>query len=249
MQIHAEYTLHGHFHFLKHLLQGAQKLVFFLDQESGIRSACHSAFLERILDKSCEAFYVRINKDLTIHKKQALKRQSEAALRIYVENNPHLAQLELEDVRLFYLEEALRDRKAIGPWKDEWMIYPFPSMSEPEKAVCWLTDIGDRSYSDAEMASLFMKATLHPIDRFFMQARRRVSPLERSIFSSSSSGRIWNAYAPYRPEMAVWLLDIFRVFYNYVKVGNDKKTPAMRLGLARGPVAPKEIIYFVPNLN
>jgi hypothetical protein len=30
------------------------------------------------------------------------------------------------------------------------------------------------------------------------------------------------------------LLDIFRVYYNFVEVGKDKKTPAMRLGLAEG---------------
>jgi hypothetical protein len=29
----------------------------------------------------------------------------------------------------------------------------------------------------------------------------------------------------------------------------DKKTPAMRLGLARGPVAPEDILYFEPNLT
>ena len=249
MQIHGEYTLHGHFHFLKHLLQGAQKITFYLDQESGIRSACHSAFSESILDKRCDAFYVRINKDLTIHEKQALKRESDALLEAYIEANPHLLNLRLDEIRHLFLKEVLRESQLIGPWKDRWIMYPFPNMSEPEKAVCWLTDIEDRSYPGDEIASLFMDATLHPIDRFFMQARRRVSLLERSIFSSSSNRRVWHAYAPYKPEMAVWLLDIFRVFYNYVKVGDDKKTAAMRLGLARGPVPLKDITYFVPSLK
>jgi len=38
---------------------------------------------------------------------------------------------------------------------------------------------------------------------------------------------------PYKPAMVGKLLDIFRVFYNFVEVGRDKQTPAMRLGLAR----------------
>ncbi|MDV7399795.1 hypothetical protein RZS08_50740, partial [Arthrospira platensis SPKY1] len=39
----------------------------------------------------------------------------------------------------------------------------------------------------------------------------------------------------------------FRTYFNYCEVGQDGKTPAMRLGLARGPVAPEEIIYFQPE--
>ena len=40
-------------------------------------------------------------------------------------------------------------------------------------------------------------------------------------------------------------MEIFRVYYNYCKVGNkDKQTPAMRLGLAKGKVDLEDIIYF-----
>jgi hypothetical protein len=35
MQIHAEYTLYGHFFYLKMLFGGVEKLRFFLDQDSG----------------------------------------------------------------------------------------------------------------------------------------------------------------------------------------------------------------------
>ena len=40
------------------------------------------------------------------------------------------------------------------------------------------------------------------------------------------------------------LLDIFRVNYNYLEMGADKKTPAMRLGLARSKVRLTEILTF-----
>jgi hypothetical protein len=36
----------------------------------------------------------------------------------------------------------------------------------------------------------------------------------------------------------------YRVYYNYVKVGDDGMTPAMRLGLARKPVEMEDILYF-----
>ena len=48
-----------------------------------------------------------------------------------------------------------------------------------------------------------------------------------------------------RPEYPLTnVLEIFRVFYNYCKVGDDKQTPAMRLGLAKAPIALEDVLYF-----
>ena len=79
-----------------------------------------------------------------------------------------------------------------------------------------------------------------------MQARRRLSLLERPISTSSSVGRRWHGYSPYNPAVITKMLDIFRVFYNYVEVGKDKETPAMRLGLAKSIVDMEDIIYYTP---
>jgi len=242
-QVHSEYTIYGHFQFLKLMMSGARKIVFYMDQESGIRAACHAAFWERIVKKECEAFYVSVNKELTINQKRALKALGDSQLDYFVKANPHLQDLHLKDIRIFFLEQLVSKRTPFGPWKDQWLEYPFPDMSEPEKSVCWLTDIGDNAYTNQYLAELFLKATLHPIDRFFMQIRRRLSPLERSIPSASSSRRMWYAYAPYRPNLVKKLLDIYRVYYNFVKKGEDGKTPAMRLGLAKGVVRYEDIIY------
>jgi hypothetical protein len=49
---------------------------------------------------------------------------------------------------------------------------------------------------------------------------------------------------PQPQVMVVKLLDIFRVFYNFVELGRDKQTPAMRLGLAKGKITIENIIYY-----
>jgi hypothetical protein len=54
-------------------------------------------------------------------------------------------------------------------------------------------------------------------------------------------------YSLYNPVVIQRLLNIYRVFYNYAKKGDDKKTPAMRLGLAAGPVDIGRIISFRPD--
>lgn len=82
-----------------------------------------------------------------------------------------------------------------------------------------------------------------------MLVRRRLSFAERAIGSASQQGRKWYGYNAYRPDNLAKLLDIFRVFYNYCITDSDGKTPAMKLGLARGPVALADVLYFEPALT
>ena len=50
---------------------------------------------------------------------------------------------------------------------------------------------------------------------------------------------------PLKPEQIVKMPTVFRAVRNFVIEGEDKKTPAMRLGLARGPVRYKDILNFM----
>lgn len=239
MQIHAEYTLYAHFLYLKQLFGGVEKLRFFLDQDSGMRAACLAAFQPEIAARRADAFYVRIAKEMTIAEKRAAIDQSRVAFEDARKVNPDLSDAELE---VLLIKKRIANTAPIGKWQDRWMLHPFPNMSEPEKAVCYLTDYKD--YDEDHLARLYNKASLHAIDCFFMQVRRRLSILERPIGSASSKGRSWYGYSAYNPETIVKMLGIFRVFYNYCLVGQDKETPAMRLGLAKGKVSLEDIIYF-----
>ncbi|GAV19108.1 hypothetical protein MMIC_P0037 [Mariprofundus micogutta] len=237
-QVHSEYTLYGHFFFLHKLFGGVEKVRFFLDQDSGMRAACLAAFQPEIAARTCDAFYVRINKDMTVDEKRRTLADSRREFRQAQKANPSLSESE---VKLMLIKQRMGNMAEIGKWKDRWLLHPFPNMSEPEKAICYLTDYGD--YDTDHQAWLYNKASMHGIDCFFMQVRRRLSLLERPIASASATGRRWFGYSAYNPESIVKLLDIFRVFYNYCLVGSDKKTPAMRIGLAKGSVQLEDIIY------
>lgn len=244
MQVHVEYTLYGHFFFLKRLLPCVEKIRFYMDQESGIRAACLAAFCNEVLQKRCDAFYVRINKDLTINQKRRLKAESDKELDRLRESSLSYTDLTDKDLRHILVKERLEHLVDIGKWNDRWLLYPFPDMSEPEKAICWLTDLHDKSYDADHLANLYSKATLHGIDRFFMQIRRRLSLLERPITTSSAGNRRWYGYGPYNPAIVVKLLDIFRVFYNFIEIGKDKMTPAMRLGVASKEIMYNDIVFY-----
>jgi hypothetical protein len=239
MQVHAEYTLYAHFFFLRELFGGVEKIRFFLDQDSGMRAACLGAFADRIKQGECDAFYVRINDALTINEKRNVIAGVRKEWDDLKNQNPGLSEPAL---KLLIIQKRMKEVMHFGKWQDKWVYHPFPNMGEPEKAMCYLTDI--QQYDDEHLAWLYNKASLHAIDRFFMQLRRRISLLERPIATSSSAGRRWHGYNAYNPGVIAKLLDIFRVFYDYIEVGNDDETPAMRLGLAKSKIDMEDIIYY-----
>ena len=240
MQTHSEYTLYGHFLYLRRLLARVEKLRFFLDQDSGMRAACLAAFQDGIRERRVDAFYVRINKVMTVDQKRRLIHESKKAITLVMKENPELSRREAV---LLLLRQRIERAKLIGKWKDRWVFHPLAKMNEPEKAMCHLTDFGDLEPDHA--AWLYNRASLHGVDSYFNRVRRRQSLLERGVSSQANAGRVWSGYAPYSPHQVQKLLDILRVVQNYVLKGSkDDKTPAMRLGLAKGPVKYEDILYF-----
>ncbi len=192
---------------------------------------------------------MRINKDMTVDEKRQLTNEAKRQLKELKKSYPVLTD---EQVKLELLKQAIADVQSVGQWKDRWIQHPMPDMSEPEKAMCWLTE--DDNFDADHVVWLYNKATLHGVDSFSEKVRRRISLFERSINSSSSRGRVWNGYSAYNPAMVGKLLDIFRVVHNYVDVrkvkekNKDKEkeptTAAMRIGLAKVPTDYKEILYY-----
>lgn len=239
MQVHEQYTLYAHFLVIARLLAKAPVVRVYMDQDSGFRAGFLAAFHWRVKNRTADAFYVRVLKEATIDQKDSATTKSRAEFKKWQDANPGLTPHEIEQLMV---KDEMRRMATIGHWGDKWLVHPLPNKSEPEKRICWLTDMGD--YDEDRAARLYLKATLHPVDRFFMQARRRLSLAERGVPSASADRRIWHGYSAYKPQNLARVLEIFRVFYNYCAVGEDKKTPAMRLGLARGPVALEDILYF-----
>ncbi len=239
MQTHGEYTMYGHFFFLKRLLGKVQKWRFFIDQDPGLRAACLSAFHDEIRGRRADVFYVRITKDLTVDEKRHRYDDAKAWFERAQLAHPGMKP---QAVKLLLIKQRLASMKPHGKWHDQWLDHPFPTMSEPEKAVAYLTDLGD--YDEDHQAWLYNKASLHSVDSFFNQVRRRLSLLERPIHSKSNQGRIWNGYSPYNPAHVAKVLDIMRTVHNYILTGKGGKTPAQRLGLAQAPLDYEDILYF-----
>ena len=105
MQIHAEYTLYAHFFLLKQFFSGAEKVRFFLDQDSGMRAACLGAFQQETQNRSCDAYYVKINKTMTVDEKKQALAQSRRVFREMRKEHPDLTDNKL---KLVLFKERMR---------------------------------------------------------------------------------------------------------------------------------------------
>jgi len=242
MQVHEEYSMYGHFQFLKNLLRRVEKLRFFPDQDSGMRAACFAAFAQDIKARRVDAFFVRLTKEMTVDKKRAALASAKAGFKAVQDAAPGL---EPKDVERIMMKAEIARSVVLGKWSDRWCMHPMPNMSEPKKAMCWLTDLGD--YDEDHTARLFLKASLAGIDNFFQRVRRSINPLERPLLTASKNRRTWYGFSPYNPAMVGKLLDIYRVMHNFVETGKDGMSPAVRLGLVKTIFLPEDVLYFTSH--
>ena len=237
MQVRSDYSMLGHFFFLGELCAGTEKLRFFLDRDPGMQTACAAAFVERIKEGSVDVFTVTLGKSMTIDDKKRAKAKAEQRVRKFLEAHPGLdawqvkAQIVRQEIEAHYHAKDLHCT---------WLSYPFPDMGEPEKAIRMVTDA--QRYDLDHLARLYTKVSLQGVDKFFMLVRRRLSIFERPIHTANNANRTWHGYSGYNPAIGAQLLCLFRVFYNYALLGEDKATPAMRLGLAERPYTLREIL-------
>lgn len=241
VRLHSEYVMMGHFRFLRWLLPNASEIHFYLDQEPGIRAACMTAFSDLIAQRRLEAFFVRIAKTMTVDDKKLEIARNVTALNKLQEQYPALSRrrIAIEVTKQRFLQMQQDQPNPMNRWVECIL----SNMGEPRKAVLYATDRGD---ADAQvLASDMLLASLHPIDRFFMQMRRRISLLERPISTPSAGQHRWYGYSSYNPDIAQKIMSSFRVVYNYCLAGADGKTPAMKLGLASRVYTYQDLMDFV----
>lgn len=250
MQVHGEYTFYAHFQFLRHFLKGAESITFYLDQDSGIRAACFAAFHDQVKAGTAHAFFVSIKKDLT--KGQKLLVYNEARRRFLDAVERFGGGISEYDTKIELIKEQFPLMKCIGKYGDRWLTHPLPTMNEPEKALTHLSGRPSVQISENRLAAMYLFGSMYGADRFLELIRRRLSPLERALGSSSASGRMWYGYAPYNPRVIEKLLLLLQVYWNYCYLprnSKDGKTPAQRMGLAKGVVRIQDIVYFDPHAN
>jgi hypothetical protein len=101
----------------------------------------------------------------------------------------------------------------------------------------------------------YYNASLHGVDNYFQMSHRRINMVERPL-PTATNGKKWNGYGAYNPKYVAMLLDIFRVYNNFV-LTNEKsitknkfkknqipKTPAQHIGLVDQTFNVQDILEF-----
>lgn len=283
-----------------HLLAVSQMLPFEAgitlssDDDAAIETAVLTAMLSRIRAGRFDYAKVSIDKDLSKPKKDALVGAYQAKLKAFAEAQVEISGFnDLLDrfVRTF-ASAAERPPKSGQIWRHS----PIQRMYEPNKRVAVRVQRpGTEESVDGRYWTMVRRASLHGVDTFFNMLRNRVSMVARPGLSRSTK-RLYSNKQTYRPEIAAKVIDIARVYYNFVEPRKAERsedyldlfrrldltghqrfalladieriraeerdlerrpekrarekarrlpgaTPAMRLGIANGPVELRSILY------
>ena len=243
MQTHLPCTAYAHWMLMRRILIGAgvNRVQANMDECSMSRAAFLAAFAEEVRCGDAHGFYVRYTKYQTIDERRTILSQAEARREAFRRTLPEPVRGDAEACARLMMLANLDAGMTVGKWRDEWFEHPSPTINEPHKAMCWLTP--DWELDEGRMADMFLRAGLARVDNVFMKARRLFSALERPVGTSSGHNTVWHGYAPYNPAMLGTYLTLFRTVHNFVSLGSDGRTPAMRLGFAREPFRYEDILW------
>ena len=114
-------------------------------------------------------------------------------------------------LKLLILKDRMKKVRTFGKWQDRWVYHPFPNMSEPEKAICYLTDTD--KYDEDHMAWLYNKASLHAIDRVFTAGKKKaITARKTNLDIEQRGGEDGTGIVPINPAVITKMLDIFKGF-------------------------------------
>ena len=237
--VHMPYTTYAHWYLLRRLPDGAgvERVQVHFDIDSMSRAAFLCSFLDAVLAGRAHGFYVKYSKHFTIDQRRRIVAESRSRR---AAERAALPPDERSDVDLIMMKRLLGTGSRHGKWNDLWFEHPNPTMNEPHKAMCWLTP--DDSLNVDAQAQMFLAAGLARVDNVFQMTRRLINAFERPLGTSSSQNTVWHGYQPYNPAMIGKYLTIFRTVANFISVGTDGKTPAMRVGLAKQPLTYEDIL-------
>ena len=89
----------------------------------------------------------------------------------------------------------------------------------------------------------YLRVRLARVDNVFMVTPRLFSAFEQPIGTSSGQNTVWHGYQPYNPVMIQKYPTIFRAVNNFIQVGGDGATPAVRLGFEKIPLTYKTLLW------
>ncbi|MCW3784708.1 hypothetical protein [Defluviimonas salinarum] len=222
----------------EHLASTDAPLVLAMDDDKGLRQAFCSVFAPEVKAGRADIAIVSFDKGMTNDMRNQVVADGQNALA--AATGLGLTQLRaLSDQDFADLVDEEVAARIAGLDLRPGFQYPYPRKSEPNRRIWLLTDSPDHDYR--RKARLLRLATLRSVDSYFHKFRSNVRFAARPAVSGTVR-QVWDRQYLYKPAMMAKLVEIYRFYHNWCEPGADKKTPAMRLGLARGRIYERDFL-------
>ena len=237
------------------MLNVSNKIYFIADDDVSLQLAINRIYTERFINDDAMYFTCQVDKSFTLEEagsRYFSKRQelSKWAGEIYpqlsgVENHAQMKILHDLQSHDFFDYKIINGTEY--PYRSKKVMkHSLPFKDEGERYINVLSPI--KNLSDLELASLLLQVNNRAIDTYFKSIRRKLSVLERPLVTDRGYGKCY-IYANYNPKYAQQIITIFRTVYNFCTLQGsglkeDKKTPAMKKGIANKVYIVNDILYF-----
>jgi hypothetical protein len=252
------YSLMAHLEHMKSIYESCGQINLFADDDEGFELGIGLVLQKLISTGKVYPVLIRADRN-NASQMQDRRTWSEQVLidEGFTEKEIKEAQYNSDRLRVLnqkYWSAALHDRnESIGSGKSEWLVHPFPKYRQTLEIKPLVQPDGAPT---EETSDMLLDISTYGVDNYFQMIRRRINELERPI-TSATNGLRWNGYASYNPKWATMLVEIFRVYQNYVhtdkKTLKNKKskrqpsTPAQKIGLASKTYDVDDILSFSPT--
>lgn len=253
--IQQTYSLMAHLESMKVYYSAANKVNLFADDDEGFELGICLVLKQLLMQDKLYPVLIRAerNNASQMQDKRAWSEQvlQEHGMSMSEIQNAKLDPEKLRKLSQKYWSAVIHQRNiASGTSKSEWLVHPFPKSRQSIQIKPLKGFSPDITLT---IADTLLDVSTHGVDNYFQLIRRRINMLERPI-TSATNGNRWNEYASYNPKWVMMLIEIFRVYNNYVLTdektlrnkGNLKKplTPAQKLGIANEKYSVEDIINF-----
>lgn len=212
------YTAAAHCRMIAEMLPSDAQLHIMTDADGAFVSAIPIGFAVPFKEQRADLTFVGFNKDLTNPKKKALVAKYKKKLEQFIATDCDPSDDASAIRRAFIDRYASNIGRVTTAVAADWWAIPIATMYEPEKrvAVAHQRVIGTEEEMHDRHLELLDRSSLHAVDSFFNVMRQRVSYFHRAGLSRSS-GSFYNAFQPYRPDMVQKIVDIARIYFNWVE--------------------------------
>ncbi|GHE04175.1 hypothetical protein GCM10008024_30280 [Allgaiera indica] len=214
------------------------RFYFVQDGDAGLSKAFLAAFAPEVREGRVDVATVAFDKYQANDVREALYAEGRKKLREAL----GLTAYQLDSLPEAVLNEEI-DREIvkslIGHTIGTPFAWPYHTKSEPMRSVDLKTDRAELSTD--RCARLMRLATLRSVDSYFHKIRSNVRPASRPVSTPSSNGKTWDRYFLYKPEMLTKIIEIYRFHHNWMGTRQTKRTPAMKLGLAKGKIYERDL--------